>query len=170
VLEPRRIAAVSAARWMAKTLGEEVGHTLGYSIRFDSRVSERTRIEIVTEGILTRRIQADPGLDGVAMVIFDEFHERSLQADLGWRYASMPTQPEGRPQNLGHVRHPGLRPRCRFAGGAPVISSGGYPFPVEERYRPDDRQRPLQERITEAVLTALGETCGDILVFSARRR
>jgi len=82
MLEPRRIAAVSAARWMAKTLGEEIGGTLGYSIRFESRVSEKTRIEVVTEGILTRRIQTDPGLDGVAMVIFDEFHERSLQADL----------------------------------------------------------------------------------------
>jgi len=67
---------------MAKTLGEEIGGTMGYSIRFESRVSEKTRIEVVTEGILTRRIQGDPGLDGVAMVIFDEFHERSLQADL----------------------------------------------------------------------------------------
>jgi ATP-dependent helicase HrpB len=82
LLEPRRIAAVSAARWMAKTLGEEIGGTMGYSIRFESRVSEKTRIEVVTEGILTRRIQTDPGLKGVAMVIFDEFHERSLQADL----------------------------------------------------------------------------------------
>ena len=82
MLEPRRIAAVSAARWMAKTLGEEIGQTLGYSIRFDSRVSKQTRIEVMTEGILTRRILANPDLAGVAMVIFDEFHERSLQADL----------------------------------------------------------------------------------------
>src|SRR5512143_149063 len=82
VLEPRRIAAVSAARWMAHTLGEQAGETVGYSIRFDSRVSASTRVEVVTEGILTRRIQADPGLKGVAMVIFDEFHERSLHADL----------------------------------------------------------------------------------------
>ncbi|MFZ2419334.1 MAG: DEAD/DEAH box helicase, partial [Smithellaceae bacterium] len=76
LLEPRRIAAVSAARWMARTLGEEIGRTLGYSIRFDSRVSKSTRIEVVTEGILTRRILANPDLAGVAMVIFDEFHER----------------------------------------------------------------------------------------------
>lgn len=82
MLEPRRIAAVSAAKWMSKTIGEEAGQTVGYSIRFDSRTSERTRLEVVTEGILTRRIQSDPGLEGVAMVIFDEFHERGLQTDL----------------------------------------------------------------------------------------
>ena len=78
MLEPRRIAAVSAARWMAKTLGEQAGETVGYAIRFDTKRSDRTRIEVVTEGILTRRIQSDPGLEGVAMVIFDEFHERTL--------------------------------------------------------------------------------------------
>src|SRR5512139_3604089 len=82
MLEPRRLAAVSAARWMARTLGEEAGGTVGYTIRFDSKVSARTRIEVVTEGVLTRRLQADPGLGGTALVIFDEFHERSLHADL----------------------------------------------------------------------------------------
>jgi len=166
MLEPRRIAAVSAARWMAKTLGEEVGHTLGYSIRFDSRVSEKTRIEIVTEGILTRRIQADPGLDGVAMVIFDEFHERSLQADLGLALC-LDARRSLREDLKIWVMSATLDcgPVAALLGGAPVISSGGYPFMVEERYRPDDRQRPLQERVAEAVLTALGETSGDILVF-----
>jgi ATP-dependent helicase HrpB len=74
MLEPRRIAAVSAARWMAQTLHEQVGETIGYAIRFDAKSSAKTRIEVVTEGILTRRIQSDPGLEGVAMVIFDEFH------------------------------------------------------------------------------------------------
>ena len=83
MLEPRRLAAVAAARWMAASLGEEVGRTVGYSIRFDSKVSSATRVEVVTEGILTRRIQNDPLLEGVGMVIFDEFHERNLQADLG---------------------------------------------------------------------------------------
>ena len=82
MLEPRRLAAVSAARWMARALGEEVGRTVGYAIRFERRVSEATRIEVVTEGILTRRLQTDPGLEGVSLVIFDEFHERSLNADL----------------------------------------------------------------------------------------
>jgi ATP-dependent helicase HrpB len=82
MLEPRRIAAVSAARWMAQSIGEEAGQTIGYSIRFDSRTSKNTRIEVVTEGILARRIQADPCLKGVSMVIFDEFHERNLNSDL----------------------------------------------------------------------------------------
>ncbi len=82
MLEPRRIAAGSAARWMAHLLGEEVGRSVGYAIRFDRKVSEKTRIEVVTEGILTRRIQSDPSLEGIAMVIFDEFHERSIHADL----------------------------------------------------------------------------------------
>jgi ATP-dependent helicase HrpB len=82
MLEPRRIAAVAAARWMAHTLGEEVGETVGYSIRFDTRRSDRTRVEVVTEGILTRRLQTDPEMTGTALVIFDEFHERSIHADL----------------------------------------------------------------------------------------
>jgi ATP-dependent RNA helicase HrpB len=166
MLEPRRIAAVSAARWMAQTLGEEIGQTLGYSIRFDSRVSKRTRIEIVTEGILTRRIQADPGLEGVAMVIFDEFHERSLQADLGLALcldARRSLREDLKILVMSATLDCG--PVAALLGGAPVISSGGQAFPVEERYRPDDRQRPLQERVAETVLTALGETSGDILVF-----
>ena len=111
MLEPRRIAAVSAARWMAKTIGEEAGQTVGYSIRFESRTSEKTRIEVVTEGILTRRIQSDPGLEGVAMVIFDEFHERSLQADLA--LSLMPRYPagsQGRSEGPYHVCDTGLRP------------------------------------------------------------
>src|SRR5512147_2978135 len=74
MLEPRRLAAVSAARWMARTLGEQVGDTVGYTIRFDTKKTEKTRIEVVTEGILTRRIQSDPSLGNTAMVIFDEFH------------------------------------------------------------------------------------------------
>jgi len=109
MLEPRRIAAVSAARWMARTLGEEVGGTVGYAIRFDSRSSARTRIEVVTEGILTRRIQADPGLAGVAMVIFDEFHERSLHADLALALAL-------------DVRK-GLRPDLKVLTKRPVMAS-----------------------------------------------
>ncbi len=166
VLEPRRIAAVSAARWMARTLGEEIGRTLGYSIRFDSRVSEQARIEIVTEGILNRRIQADPGLDGVAMVIFDEFHERSLQADLGLALC-LDIRRSLREDLKIWVMSATLDcgPVAALLGGAPVISSGGYPFPVEERYRPDERKRPLHERTAEAIRTALGETSGDILVF-----
>src|SRR5690606_2517881 len=83
MLEPRRLAARAAARRMAAALGERVGETVGYRVRLDTRVSARTRIEVVTEGVLTRRLHADPALDGVGLVVFDEFHERSLPADLG---------------------------------------------------------------------------------------
>ena len=166
MLEPRRIAAVSAARWMAKTLGEEIGGTMGYSIRFESQVSEKTRIEVVTEGILTRRIQTDPGLKGVAMVIFDEFHERSLQADLSLALC-LDIRRALRKDLKILVMSATLDcgPVASLLGGAPVISSEGKAFPVEERYRPDEQDPPLQARITATVLTALRETSGDILVF-----
>ncbi|MFW6078763.1 MAG: DEAD/DEAH box helicase, partial [Gemmatimonadota bacterium] len=83
MLEPRRLAARAVARRMAQSLGENVGERVGYRMRLDTRVSAATRVEVVTEGVLTRMLQSDPSLDGVALVIFDEFHERSLQADLG---------------------------------------------------------------------------------------
>ena len=83
MLEPRRIAARSVANRMAALLGEPVGETVGYRMRLDTRVGARTRIEVVTEGVLTRMLQSDPGLEGIAAIVFDEFHERSLQADLG---------------------------------------------------------------------------------------
>jgi ATP-dependent helicase HrpB len=166
MLEPRRIAAVSAARWMAETLGGHVGETVGYSIRFDSRVSEKTRIEVVTEGILTRRIQTDPSLEGVAMVIFDEFHERSLQTDLALALCL----------DIRRVLRKDLKilvmsatlecgPVASLLDGAPVISSTGRAFPVEERYRPGEQDKFLHARVTAAVLAALKETPGDILVF-----
>jgi len=171
MLEPRRIAAVSAARWMAKTLGEEIGGTLGYSIRFESRGSGKTRIEVVTEGILTRRIQTDPSLEGVAMVIFDEFHERSLQADLALALC-LDIRRTLRKDLKILVMSATLDcgPVASLLDGAPIISSAGEAFPVEERYRPDEqdrseRDRPLRARITAAVLTALREASGDILVF-----
>ena len=129
MLEPRRIAAVSAARWMAKTLGEEVGETVGYSIRFESRVSEKTRIEVVTEGILTRRIQTDPGLEGVAMVIFDEFHERSLHADLALALCLDIRQ--GLREDLKILVMSATLdcgPIASLLDGAPVISSEGKKF------------------------------------------
>ncbi len=165
MLEPRRIAAVSAARWMAKSLGERAGETVGYSIRFDTRTSEKTRIEVVTEGVLTRRIQSDPGLEGAAMVIFDEFHERSIHADLA--LALCLDIRKGLREDLkilvmSATLDPG--PVAALLGGAPVISSAGKAFPVEERYF-EDRDRPLPVRISGAVRTALRETNGDILVF-----
>ncbi|RPI38504.1 MAG: DEAD/DEAH box helicase, partial [Nitrospiraceae bacterium] len=167
MLEPRRIAAVSAARWMAKNLGEEAGQTVGYSIRFDRKVSEKTRIEVVTEGILTRRMQADPGLEGVSMVIFDEFHERSLHADLALSLCL----------DLRRVIREDLKilvmsatldcgPIAFLLGGAPIITSEGKAFPVEEHYLAGTREKiSLPGRVVDAVSIALKQTSGDILVF-----
>ena len=125
MLEPRRIAAVSAARWMASTLGEEVGQTVGYSIRFESCISQATRIEVVTEGILTRRIQNDPGLDGVALVIFDEFHERSIHADLGLALCREVQQLRGDLKILVMSATLDIQPLSRLLDNAPVIGSEG---------------------------------------------
>ena len=165
ILEPRRIAAVSAARWMAKSLGEEAGETVGYSIRFDTRTSEKTRLEIVTEGVLTRRIQSDPGLEGAAMVIFDEFHERSIHADLALALCldiRKALREDLKILVMSATLDPG--PVAALLGGAPVISSAGRAYPVEERYF-EDPGRPLPVRVSGAVKTALRETNGDILVF-----
>jgi ATP-dependent helicase HrpB len=166
MLEPRRIAAVSAARWMAHLLGEEVGMTVGYSIRFDSRKSEDTRIEVVTEGILTRRIQADPTLEGVAMVIFDEFHERSLHADLALALC-LDARRNLRDDLKILVMSATLdcEPIATLLEGAPIIVSSGKAFPVEERYISDKSERSLSVRVARAVSTALNETSGDVLVF-----
>jgi len=166
MLEPRRLAAVSAARWMARILGEPVGETMGYSIRFDSRTSEKTRIEVVTEGVFTRRIQGDPALEGVAMVIFDEFHERSLQADLALALC-LDIRRALREDLKVLVMSATLDcgPVAILLGGCPVLSSAGEAFPVEERYLPDERGKTLVERTASAVRKALAETSGDLLVF-----
>ena len=166
MLEPRRIAAVSAARWMAMTLGEEIGRTLGYSIRFDSRISKETRIEVMTEGILTRRILAKPALEGVAMVIFDEFHERSLQADLALALC-LDIRRALREDLKILVMSATLDggPVSALLDGAPIISSHGNAYPVEERYCGDNADKTITTRMTDAVQRALRETSGDILVF-----
>jgi len=166
MLEPRRLAAVSAARWMARSLGEEPGETVGYAIRFDSRSSQRTRIEVVTEGILTRRIQNDPLLEGVAMVIFDEFHERSMHADLGLALC-LDVQRQVRADLKILVMSATLEtaPLARLMGDAPILSSAGRSFPVEERYLDEQTHGPLVPRVLAATLRALAETSGDILVF-----
>ena len=166
MLEPRRIAAVSAARWMAHLLEEQVGETVGYTIRFDSRVSDKTRIEVVTEGILTRRIQTDPTLENVALIVFDEFHERSIHADLALALCldiSKSLRPDLKMLIMSATLDCG--PISALLGNAPVVSSVGKAFPVEERYITDSRNRLLRDRIIDAVVTALKETSGDILVF-----
>jgi len=166
MLEPRRLAAVSAARWMARSLGADVGQTVGYSIRFDSRVSAATRIEVVTEGILTRRIQNDPLLEGVALVIFDEFHERSLHADLGLALC-LDVQQQVRPDLKLLVMSATLEcePLSRLLGAAPVLSSAGRSYPVEEVYLEDHSPGPLAGRMVTAIRQALTATEGDILAF-----
>ncbi len=166
MLEPRRIAAVSAARWMAHLLGEEIGQTVGYTIRFDNRVSAATKIEVVTEGILTRRIQADPGLEGIAIIIFDEFHERSLNADLALSL-SLDARRCLREDLKIIVMSATLdcAPVAGLLGDAPVITSGGRAFPVSEKYSEDRNNIPLSVKVRDAVKTALNEDEGDILVF-----
>ncbi|OGU15509.1 MAG: ATP-dependent helicase HrpB [Geobacteraceae bacterium GWC2_53_11] len=165
MLEPRRIAAVSAARWMASCLGEEVGQTVGYSIRFDSCTSAATRIEVVTEGILTRRIQSDPGLAGVALVIFDEFHERSIHADLGLALCREVQQLRGDLKIMVMSATLDLEPLVRLLENAPVISSAGRSYDVEMKYLDDRSTERLPRKMMAAVVRALQETTGDILAF-----
>lgn len=167
MLEPRRLAARAAATRMAATLGETVGETVGYRIRFDSKVGPSTRIEVVTEGILTRMLQDDPGLDGVGLVIFDEFHERSLNADLGLALC-METQGALRDDLRIMVMSATLdgEPIARLMGGVPVVTSEGRAFPVETRFlaRPDPRR--LVDAVAQAVSLALRDVAeGDVLVF-----
>src|ERR1700730_2753387 len=145
VLEPRRLAARAAAERMAKTLGEEGGATVGLRVRFGSKVSRATRIEVVTEGVFTRLILEDPALDGVAAVLFDEFHERSLDADLGLALAR-----DGQlnlREDLKILVMSATLDGARIAkllGDAPVIESAGRAFPVETRYLGRDARAPIE--------------------------
>ena len=166
MLEPRRVAAVAAARYMARALGEEVGQTVGYSIRFERKVSKDTRIEVVTEGILTRRLQDDPELSGVACVIFDEFHERSIHADLGLALC-LESQAALRSDLKLVVMSATLDcgPIAQLLGGAPLVTSHGRSHPVEVRYLTAHDRRPLPQRMAAAVRQALQEQAGDLLAF-----
>jgi len=166
VLEPRRIAARAAAARMAATLGERVGETVGVRVRFGSQVSRNTRIEVVTEGIFTRLVLDDPELTGVAAVLFDEFHERSLDADLGLALAR--DAQGGLREDLRILVMSATLDGARVArllGDAPVIASEGRAFPVETRYlgrRPDV---PLERQMADAIVQALGAEHGSVLVF-----
>ncbi|HMK64884.1 MAG TPA: DEAD/DEAH box helicase, partial [Thermodesulfobacteriota bacterium] len=149
MLEPRRLAAVSAARWMAQELGEKIGQTLGYTIRFDRRVSEQTRIEVVTEGIFTRRIATDPTLDGVAMIIFDEFHERSLQTDLALALClDIRRSLREDLKILVMSATMDCGPISALLGNAPVLTAEGKVYPVEERYYESSQNKRVEERIS----------------------
>jgi len=169
MLEPRRLAAVSAARWMARALGEEVGRTIGYAIRFELRVSAETRIEVVTEGILTRRLQADPGLEGVSLVIFDEFHERSLNADLALALC-LDARRNLREDLALLIMSATLDagPVAALLGGATVIDAPGKTFAVDIRYLDgvrDSRPSGIPALVARVVERALAETDGDVLAF-----
>jgi ATP-dependent helicase HrpB len=166
VLEPRRIAARAAAERMAATLGEKVGETVGYRVRFGSKVSRRTRIEVVTEGIFTRRLIDDPALEGVAAVLFDEFHERSLDADLGLALARDAQQ--GLREDLKLLVMSATIDGARIArhlGDAPVVASEGRAFPVETQYVGRDPKAPIEAQVADVTLRALRTERGSILVF-----
>jgi ATP-dependent helicase HrpB len=168
VLEPRRVAARAAARRMASLLGEEVGGTVGLATRLDRAISAATRIEVVTEGLLVRRLQSDPGLEGVAAVLFDEAHERNLDTDLALAFCI----------DLQRALRPELRLLAMSAtleaagfstllGGAPVIESLGRAWPVAMHYRPRDLKEPreLPEAMAAAIREALRAHPGDVLAF-----
>src|SRR3954452_6311092 len=166
VLEPRRIAARASAERMAKTLGERVGDTVGYRVRFGSKVSRATRIEVVTEGIFSRQILDDPELTGVAAVLFDEFHERSLDADLGLALAR-DVQTALR-EDLRILVMSATLDGARVAGllgDAPVISSEGRAFPVETRYLGRKPDAPLERQMEDAIATAVRADPGSVLAF-----
>src|SRR5215831_16537823 len=152
VLEPRRLAARAAADRMAKTLGEAVGDTVGYRVRFGSKVSRKTRVEVVTEGIFTNMILYDPSLEGIAAVLFDEFHERSLDADLGLALARDAQQ--GLREDLRLVVMSATIDGARIAkalDNAPVITSEGRAFGVETRYLGRDPVKPVEPQVADAV-------------------
>ena len=166
MLEPRRIAARASAERMAKTLGERTGETVGYRVRFGSKVSRATRIEVVTEGIFARQILDDPELSGVAAVLFDEFHERSLDADLGLALAR--DAQTGLREDLRILVMSATLDGARIArllGDAPVVQSEGRAFPVETRYLGRKPDVPLERQMADAIASALRADPGSVLAF-----
>jgi len=166
MLAPRRLAARAAAGRMACVLGEKVGQTVGYRVRMDTKVGPATRIEVMTEGVLTRMLQADPSLAGVGLVIFDEFHERSLDADLGLALCL----------DIQGVFNTNLKLLVMSAtmsteavsallGDVPVIEAKGRSYPIETRYLGRHTPAGSMTEVTRAVLSAVRDECGSILVF-----
>ena len=166
MLEPRRLAARAAACYMARKLGEQVGQTVGYRIRLDSRVSASTRIEVVTEGVLTRMLQSDPSLAGYGLVIFDEFHERNLHTDLGLALCL----------DVQHALREDLRLLVMSAtldveavstlmGQAPVMTGEGKRFPVHTVYLESPSKRRIEDEVVHMVMKTLSQEPGNILVF-----
>lgn len=166
MLEPRKLAARSAATYMAASLGEHVGECVGYRVRMESRVGARTRIEVVTEGVLTRMLQHDPELHGVGLIIFDEYHERSLHADTGLAFA-LEAQAALREDLRLLIMSATLEaePIAELLGGVPVIVSEGRTYPVSTIYVPTNGVEELPKRTSRVIQRALSEQEGDLLVF-----
>jgi ATP-dependent helicase HrpB len=170
ILEPRRLAARAAAQRLASQLGEPVGETVGYRIRLESKVGPRTRIEVLTEGVLSRRLQEDPALEGVGLVIFDEFHLRTLEADLalalclnGRELLRAPSQPLKILLMSATLEGERL---ARLLGEAPVVTSQGRMYPVELLWgKPFQLGEAIESRVVQTCLQALAEQSGSLLVF-----
>ncbi|MEH2521082.1 ATP-dependent helicase HrpB [Bradyrhizobium sp. AZCC 1610] len=166
MLEPRRIAARASAERMARTLGERAGETVGYRVRFGSKISRATRIEVVTEGIFSRQILDDPELSGVAAVLFDEFHERSLDADLGLALAR--DAQTGLREDLRILVMSATLDGARVGkllGDAPVVASEGRAFPVATRYLGRKADAPIERQMADAIAVALRADPGSVLAF-----
>ncbi|MCY9609153.1 ATP-dependent helicase HrpB, partial [Paenibacillus thiaminolyticus] len=166
MLEPRRLAARSAARYMARAMGEKPGETVGYRVRLDTKVSAATRVEVITEGVLTRMLQEDPALEGVGLLIFDEFHERHLHADLGLALAL-----ESQALLRGDLRILVMsatleaEPVAALLGGVPVIHSPGRTYPVDTHYAPQPESVPLERAVARTIAAALQRHDGDLMAF-----
>lgn len=171
LLEPRRLAARAAARRMAELLGEEPGGTVGYAMRMENRTSARTKILVVTEGVLARMILDDPELPGISAVIFDEFHERSLDGDFGLALA-LDVQSALRPDLRLLVMSATLDGArvAKLLSGAPVIESQGRAFPVDIRYDERPAGIPIEDAMAKAIRSALAEESGSVLAFLPGQR
>ncbi|WP_396207298.1 ATP-dependent helicase HrpB [Gemmatimonas sp.] len=169
MLEPRRLAARAAAHYMAKQLGEQVGGTVGYRVRGETRVSRQTRIEVVTEGVLARLLSADATLEGYGAVLFDEFHERSLHADLGLALVLETQQVRDDLRVLvmsATLDGDAVAQLLADAqGAAPVVRSSGRMFPIETHYRPPRTDERIEATTSRVVREALDANDGDVLVF-----
>ncbi|HYE74635.1 MAG TPA: DEAD/DEAH box helicase, partial [Blastocatellia bacterium] len=167
VLEPRRLAARLSARRVAEELGEKLGETVGYQVRFDEVSSAKTRLRFMTEGVVTRRLLSNPKLDGVGVVILDEFHERHLQADIALALL----------KRLQNTQRPDLKivvmsatldalPIAGFLNDCPILKSEGRRFHVAIEYQPQHTDKPLAEQVADAVRRLVNEDLrGDVLVF-----
>ena len=166
VLEPRRLAARAAARRMAELMGEEVGRTVGYQTRDERRIGATTRVEVVTEGILTRRLQGAPDLPDVGLVIFDEVHERNLTTDLGLALTldvAATLRPDLRIMAMSAT--PDTAALARVLGDVPIIESSGRTYPIDMRWVPPGRGARIEQSVVPVILQALRDETGDILAF-----